>query len=103
MVAAEVGKTTDKAEHAMEYIRTGPGGVERRVASRTGAADRAIVRIIREVIAPGNFRQDLFDEKGRKARANGIVFCAAVEARLGVCAGTGNHAGVDEDADRDRH
>ena len=84
MVAAQVGKAADKAEHAMEYIGTGPGGVERRVAAGTGAGDGAIVGIVREVVVLGDFGQDLFDQERRKARTDGVVFGAAVEARLGV-------------------
>ena len=41
--------------------------------------------------------------KGREARAHGIVFGAAIEARLRIRAGAGDHAGIDEHADGDRH
>src|ERR1051326_2417601 len=46
VVAAQVGKSTNEAEHAMEDVRPRPGSVERRVASGTRAGDGAIIGIV---------------------------------------------------------
>src|SRR5882724_5793782 len=102
MVAAQVRKAADKAEHAMKNVGAGPCRVERRVAPRAGAGDCAIVGIVREVVVFGNLRQDLFDQEGGKAWADRVVFGAAVEARLRVRTGAWNHAWVNEHADGDR-
>src|SRR5260370_32826646 len=99
MVAAQFVKSADKAQHAMEYIRAGPRGVERSVPSRAGAGDRAIIGIVRKVEVFANLGQDLFDQEGRKATAHGIVFRAAVEARLSICTGSWDHTGGNEHPD----
>ena len=49
-----------EAEGAVEDVGTSPCGIEGCVAPGTGACDRAIVRIVGEVVVPGDLRQDLF-------------------------------------------
>ena len=60
MIAAKVGESADEAEDTVEDVGTSPSGIEGRIATGTGARDRAIVRIVREVVVPGDLRQDFF-------------------------------------------
>ena len=66
-------------------------------------AMRVVVRIFREVVTFGNFRQDLLDQEARVAIAQGVVLVAPVVAVLLVGRGGRQDTRIDEDADGHRH
>src|SRR5215467_14684889 len=99
MISAQVGEAADEAEHALKDIRPLPRRIERRVPAGARAGDRAVIWIVREVVEVRYFGQNLFCEEGRKARPDGVIFRAAIEARLCIRSGARDYAGIDEHAD----
>ena len=100
---AQSGVGADERQHAPERIGPVPGHRERADASGRGAADGPEARIGGEVQGLPHLGQQLLEQEPGVAVAERVVLEAAVEAGLLVGGARGDHARVDEDADRDRH
>ncbi len=103
MAAAQIRIAADEAEHAAKNVGASPGRGEGGDAAGARSGNGDGVRIARQGVLFGHFGQDLIDEEARVAIAQGVVFEAAVEARLPVRGGRRQHAGIDENADGGRH
>ena len=92
----------DEAEHAMELVRTIPGGHERAHGSGADAGEGVVVGILGEVVFLRHFRDQLLQQKARIPVAQGVILKNALKAVLRLIGERGKRAGIDEDPDQRR-
>lgn len=100
---ANVGETADVTKHFAEGFRSFPGDGKGGDSTRANPSDGATLRVLAEVIIFCQRGKKFVTEKLGVAIPQGVVFeTSGLSTRLTGLSG-GNHSGIDEDSDGDRH
>jgi hypothetical protein len=101
LASPEVRVGPDEGEDAAEGVRPVPGHREGADAAGGRAADRPEIRVGGQVQALADLGQELLQQEPGIAVAERVVLEAPVVADGRVAGGGRQHAGIEEDTDRD--
>ena len=103
LVASNVGKAADVADDFAKRIGALPGRGERADAAGTDPANRSALRLVDQIVILTDLGNDFIKQESSVLIAKAVVFETAISSTLRAWTSWGNDAGIDKDADGDRH